>query len=479
MFNFFSSVNVRDFTRWFQEWYGKDIETEWGEALFKIIVNAESVFLFECHDKDGNLITAANERTAVDKVRVIFISSAFRNYSSARKRTLCLEYVKGYRHSCYWDGEANLMNVNYTIINCLMGGSSYVKACMEWAAVTLFSSVGSMKELDENLPPTPEEIAGPRPQSPVIPETSGQPGPSQPTAVEDASLTLPEMQTESPIEMVNEAMDLFDRGTPQDIKAGVVLFRRAAEQGYASGQYGLGVCYLMGRGLPQDEELAELWIRKAKRQGFIYAQHTLPVIRVLEARKLIDANGPLGQDVKLGLSLMRQEAEAGNGVAQYQLAFLYQNPETASAELPQDEEMANLWFRKARKILETSAFEDSVQHISLAILQLNGWGGAVDTVSAISHLEQAAEQGAEEAAYMLGLIYRDGKGVEKNPQKAVEWFSKMPDSPLLQVAMAQCYEEGIGVSPDKQAALLLYRKAADVGYPAAEEALRRFVESSS
>lgn len=468
MLDFFNSVNVRDFTRWFKDWYGKDIETEWGGTLFNIRVDGKNAFLLECHDKEGNLITAANDGTAVDKVSVIFISSDFRNYSPARKRTLCLEYVKGYRHSCYWDGEANLMNVNYTIINCLMGGSSYVKACMEWAAVTLFSSVGSMKELDEKLPPTPEAVTYPHPLQPT-----------QPAAASEASLAMPEQTYGSAEDMVEEALELFDQGTPEAIKEGAELVRSAAEQGLDKGQYCLGLCYLMGRGVQKDDELAELWIRKAKQQGFSVAQYSIPSIRAMEAHKLTDGTGPLGQNAKLGVSHLRHESEAGNGIAQFMLANLYRMPEGVAGELQQDEEMAALWFKKARKTLENATLEDVVMHSVLAALQLNGWGGAVDTASAIRHLELAAEQGLDQAAYELGVIYRDGNGVEKNAQKAVEWFAKMPDSPLLQFAMGQCYEEGIGVATDKQAALFLYRKAADAGVPGAEEAHRRLSEIAS
>jgi uncharacterized protein len=39
-------------------------------------------------------------------------------------------------------------------------------------------------------------------------------------------------------------------------------------------------------------------------------------------------------------------------------------------------------------------------------------------------LSSAAEEGDEDAQYNLGVMYQDGKGVETNLVKAVEWYQK-------------------------------------------------------
>ena len=56
-------------------------------------------------------------------------------------------------------------------------------------------------------------------------------------------------------------------GVPQDDAEAVKWYRLAAEQGYASAQFNLGVMYLNGRGVPQDDAEAVKWHRKAAEQG--------------------------------------------------------------------------------------------------------------------------------------------------------------------------------------------------------------------
>ena len=47
---------------------------------------------------------------------------------------------------------------------------------------------------------------------------------------------------------------MYDRGerVPQDYAEAIKWYRKAAEQGYASAQYNLGIMYDDGEGVPQD-----------------------------------------------------------------------------------------------------------------------------------------------------------------------------------------------------------------------------------
>lgn len=51
--------------------------------------------------------------------------------------------------------------------------------------------------------------------------------------------------------------------------------RKAADQGFADAQFGLGVMYLEGLGVPQDYTEAAKWYRKAADQGYADAQLNL------------------------------------------------------------------------------------------------------------------------------------------------------------------------------------------------------------
>ena len=62
---------------------------------------------------------------------------------------------------------------------------------------------------------------------------------------------------------------------PQDYAEAESWYRKAAEQGYASAQYSLGVMYREGRGVPKDDAQAATWFTKAAEQGVAKAQFKL------------------------------------------------------------------------------------------------------------------------------------------------------------------------------------------------------------
>ena len=51
------------------------------------------------------------------------------------------------------------------------------------------------------------------------------------------------------------------RGVPQDYSAAVKWYRLAADQGYASAQFNLGIVYTQGPGVAQDHSEAVKWYR--------------------------------------------------------------------------------------------------------------------------------------------------------------------------------------------------------------------------
>ena len=83
------------------------------------------------------------------------------------------------------------------------------------------------------------------------------------------------------------------------------------------------------------------------------------------------------------------------------------------------------------------------------------------TAQGLNEIEYAAEQGVPAALWKLGRIYADGDGVEKNPLRAFDYFSRLtkthgddaPTSPQAAfvakafVALGQYYLEGIPNSP--------------------------------
>ena len=62
-------------------------------------------------------------------------------------------------------------------------------------------------------------------------------------------------------------MYLKGEGIPQDDAEAVQWFRRAAEQGHAEAQFGLGLMYSTGKGVPQDYVAAHLFFNLAGAKG--------------------------------------------------------------------------------------------------------------------------------------------------------------------------------------------------------------------
>ena len=64
-------------------------------------------------------------------------------------------------------------------------------------------------------------------------------------------------------------------GVQEDHTEAALLYRQAANQGYAVAQSTLGFMYNFGRGVPQDYAEAEKWYRKAAEQGDAFGQSYL------------------------------------------------------------------------------------------------------------------------------------------------------------------------------------------------------------
>ena len=73
-------------------------------------------------------------------------------------------------------------------------------------------------------------------------------------------------------ELYNKGMTYYNK---RDYTEAVKYFKQAAEEGYASAQNYLGICYLYGYGVTKNIDTAVDWYRKAARQGQTHAQDNL------------------------------------------------------------------------------------------------------------------------------------------------------------------------------------------------------------
>lgn len=117
-------------------------------------------------------------------------------------------------------------------------------------------------------------------------------------------------------------------------------------------------------------------------------------------------------------------------------------------------------------------YEDFNEEAHARILDLlkGDWGNDI-----FLQMKSYAEEGYAEAQYYLGMMYDDGKGVERDATLAAEWYRRAAEHGIAaaQSNLGAMYETGDGVQTDYIQAEKWYRLAAKQGD---EEARRRLDE---
>lgn len=161
---------------------------------------------------------------------------------------------------------------------------------------------------------------------------------------------------------------------------------------------------------------------------------------------------------------LRNRANQGNPEAQYFLGLLMWYGDGVGT----DRDTAMDLFRKAAKqghihaqfnvglILAFSAPADPV--MSRSGQDTNGQ----DEATALKWVANAASEGLADAHWLLGLMYRDGKGTTKDYDKAFEHFTQATeqDSARGYFYVGMCHEYGLGTPQNFKEAAKGYRRAA-------------------
>lgn len=128
-------------------------------------------------------------------------------------------------------------------------------------------------------------------------------------------------------------------------------------------------------------------------------------------------------------------------------------------------EQARHWLRAAADGMDTEAM------IVLAEMLNRGEGGPQDYGGAYRMLARAANQGAVEAYVPLAIAFLDGRGVEAQPDVAVEYLraSATRNDADANLMLARIYEQGRLGTADVQEAAVWYRRAAELGHSVAQE----------
>lgn len=150
--------------------------------------------------------------------------------------------------------------------------------------------------------------------------------------------------------------------------------------------------------------------------------------------------------------------------------FLVQaREEMASETAPQEQVVINMErdpnLPEAVKQIEDKAFGGipEAQH-DLAALYTAGQQAGVtqDYARAAYWFKQAADQGIDNAAYNLGVLYHQGLGVDQDTAKAMDWYARAAQlgHPEAQYNLGIAYIEGIGTPYNPNMAAAFFQQAA-------------------
>lgn len=113
---------------------------------------------------------------------------------------------------------------------------------------------------------------------------------------------------------------------------------------------------------------------------------------------------------------------------------------------------------------------DAEAAFELGVAYRDGDGVARDDDAARKWIAQAAERGVASAQYNFGVMLRDALGGEPDQESAVGWWRRAAEAglPHAQYALGEAYSRGAGIVRDDQLAAEWMRKAAQQGMIEAE-----------
>lgn len=224
-------------------------------------------------------------------------------------------------------------------------------------------------------------------------------------------------------------------------------YRKSAEEDWDWGMFHLGWCYAFEEGVPQDTEKAMAWFRKAyEKQGAAAGTAANEIGRIY-----VD----LPQHEKEAAEWFRRGADLGFDWAMNNLGLMYEN----GTGVEQSAEDALEWYWKAYEQREDAA-GDAANNIGTVFRNV-----FEDYEEALAWYRDGAVLYNDWAMFNLGMMFKEGLGVTKNTEKALECFSDAYYE--LRDAAGDAADEIGGIYAtllqDDEEAVEWYRRGVEVG----------------
>lgn len=270
---------------------------------------------------------------------------------------------------------------------------------------------------------------------------------------------------------------LGDKAHGRNLQKGLTLYEQLAEEGESQANCTLGQLYYYVKEI-KDLQKALNYIQKAAdadnpKALFILATNYLGD-KEIETQPEYDLG--LGKDEVLGMQMLHKAAEADNPQALFSMSLCY----SLGKYLMQNDEQAFIFLE--RSVQEEATAEKVTM---LAGMYKDGKGIEQDYEKAVACYQWATDNGSFAAASQLASMYHEGKGVEQNDEMAnrlvlhskelMQWqlFDIMPLEVVLNeaekgnpTAMFQLgcrYHIGDGVEQDIDKAVEWWQKSHKAG----------------
>ena len=186
------------------------------------------------------------------------------------------------------------------------------------------------------------------------------------------------------------------------------LLKRAARHGSGNAYASMGYLYYEGKYLPKDDKKAcENW-EKAVELKYYEAASNL-------AYAYIEGVG-CEKDESKGIELYTLAADNGSGFSAYKLYYCYAN---GTWGVKKDIEVAKKYLFKAAEYGDAWGCYTLGTHYYLGTEYVTK-----DVGQAFVYIKKAADMGLVDACNSLSYLYKNGIGVDKDPQKAKEYRDK-------------------------------------------------------
>lgn len=246
---------------------------------------------------------------------------------------------------------------------------------------------------------------------------------------------------------------LYGNSTEIEKKQAINYLEMACEANIPDAFEQLSICYFNGVGVEKNYKKFLFLAKKAVDLGCTYVESLIGLYYL-----------DIEENESESFKLFTEAAKNGSASAKYYLGKMYQD----GLGVEKNEYTAFMLFKSNA---EEGDFDS---HFMLSVCYFKGIGTPVNIQKAYQHLEIAAKNGVSIAQIGLALHIKNVLPDVLSSLEAMAWLQKAVDQGDINAfkIMGDWYYEGYGVEKDAQKACEYYKIAADAGDDAAKEKLK-------